>query len=189
ARHHYIKPTKAKPTKAKPIKAKPIKAKPIKACTVTDISDATITSSINCATETPTPFDCPDSLQIPYNCDKCQRTTTTTCIPTTIVCSPTPDPEDSCCGSEGFGGRNYLNVNNSQYYNEYVVTDPETCCRRCYEDSNCIYWVYSTIVDGGGDCEFYSQTAPESECQTQYGALPTPDFIYGAVGCGFCERN
>ncbi|CAG8748337.1 14049_t:CDS:1, partial [Dentiscutata erythropus] len=66
-------------------------------CTITDISSATVTSTITCSTGTPTLSACPDNEQVPDDCDKCEQTTTVTCTPTTTVCAPTCVPDGGPC--------------------------------------------------------------------------------------------
>ncbi|CAG8476142.1 9123_t:CDS:2, partial [Gigaspora rosea] len=64
-------------------------------CTITDISSETVTSTITCST--PTLSACPDNEQVPDDCDKCEQTTTVTCIPTSTVCAPICLPVGTAC--------------------------------------------------------------------------------------------
>ncbi|CAG8793669.1 2539_t:CDS:1 [Cetraspora pellucida] len=95
-----------------------------KTCTITDISNATVTSTTLCSTGTPSSSACPECRQVPDDCKECERKTTVTCTPTTIVCASTPTclPDGSPCTS------------NSQCCNSNVggccpyASIPNTCC-------------------------------------------------------------
>ncbi|CAG8525706.1 36473_t:CDS:2, partial [Racocetra persica] len=126
---------------------------PSKTCTVIDISTETLTSTINCNTETPTLIACPDNQQVPEDCDKCQKTKTVTCTPTMTVCAP--NSEDNCCQDNG-AGRNDLTTNriyegsgDSEFYN---VTDAVECCKLCYKDPFCFGFYFNAYYDNF--CQF-----------------------------------
>ncbi|CAG8773292.1 25814_t:CDS:1, partial [Racocetra persica] len=51
----------------------------------------TFTQAINCLTDTTTSVTCPAPTHFPSDCSNYDTTTITTCTPTTLVCSPTPE--------------------------------------------------------------------------------------------------
>ncbi|CAG8476465.1 14571_t:CDS:2 [Racocetra fulgida] len=73
-----------------------------KTCTITDISDTTVTITIPCSTEIPALSACPDRQQVSNNCKECEQKTTVTCTPTTTVCISTPTclPDGAPCTSD-----------------------------------------------------------------------------------------
>ncbi|CAG8831884.1 9061_t:CDS:1, partial [Gigaspora margarita] len=86
-----------------------------KTCTITDISDTTVTITISCSTETPALSACPDRQQVSNNCKGCEQKTTVTCTPTTTVCAATCLPDgtpctsnDQCCNSNVGGCCSYM---------------------------------------------------------------------------------
>ncbi|RIB14198.1 hypothetical protein C2G38_2195812 [Gigaspora rosea] len=62
-----------------------------KTCTITDISDTTVTTTITCSTETPALSACPDRQQVSKNL---------TCTPITTVYAPTCLPDGTPCTSD-----------------------------------------------------------------------------------------
>ncbi|CAG8680746.1 12752_t:CDS:1 [Cetraspora pellucida] len=129
---------------------------------------------------TPTPYDCPDTKQVPDNCDKCEQTTTITCIPTTTVCNSNFISEDICCSSGGPARNGSTTF--GQLIRSIPPTTAEDCCRACYKDSNCTtYYFYNS--DDGTDCGLYNN---EGLCY-QLSSTPTENEEYGEVGCGLCK--
>ncbi|CAG8752819.1 17637_t:CDS:1, partial [Cetraspora pellucida] len=134
-----------------------------------------------CLTTTPTLYSCPDSLQVPEECDKCEQTTTTTCTPTTTVCAP--PPEDICCGSSGPARNGSLAFTSFSPppYKFINGTTPETCCQSCYADPNCITY---SLVFSNGLCFFYGGSTVNCSI-IDY--ISSSESAVGTVGCGFCR--
>ncbi|CAG8457909.1 16453_t:CDS:1 [Racocetra persica] len=77
----------------------------------------------------------------------------------TVISTPTPSPEDICCGSG----------------------------RACYKDSMCDRYEFINSVDYYGKvanavCNFYK----ESNCSLGW-SIPSDSVEYGVVNCGFCR--
>ncbi|CAG8742777.1 12143_t:CDS:1, partial [Cetraspora pellucida] len=156
------------------------------------ITSETVTTTIDCSTTTPTLYSCPDSLQVPEECDKCEQTTTTTCTPTTTVCAPTTVPttacapfisEDICCGSSG-PARNGSIANTGESYYSFNTTSLEICCQSCYADCNCINYFFLSTRDQT-TCFFYGESGVT--CGDIFYKSPNPNSQDGTVGCGFCR--
>ncbi|KAF0536237.1 hypothetical protein F8M41_009204 [Gigaspora margarita] len=148
----------------------------LKTCTITDVSTVTATSTITCSTETPTLIPCPDHKVVPNNCHGCEKTTITTCTPTTTICAPTSISEEDCCG-DGGPGRNDIQLNAEDYIDTVSANTLADCCRACYENLQCAMYSY-----GNGNCALYAIYSEAPTCQTS-------EFIDGGViGCGICRQ-
>ncbi|CAG8755144.1 6789_t:CDS:1, partial [Racocetra fulgida] len=68
-------------------------------------------------------------------------------------------PKDDCCRDGGLGRNQMMDGNNLLPTDFYMrvdnITDTKECCKRCYEEPSCVYYIH--ILDSN-TCDIYGDS-------------------------------